>query len=84
MSSSKGEGGSVAFWDANTGRELVRLPVSGGFGGCVAFSPQGDTVVCGTEDGVVRLWDIVSVTELRTLAKMDGDVSLCSISPDGA
>ena len=49
----------------------------------MAFSPDGKTLVGGTGDGALHLWNVASGSEIAMLA---GHVSACrsvSFSPDG-
>ena len=48
-----------------------------------AFSYKGNFVVTGGADGVVRVWDVKSNTEVRRLSGHGGPVRSVSFSPDG-
>ena len=49
----------------------------------VFFSPDGKTLVVGSEDGYVRLWDITSKTEQARFYGNTGRVYAVSFQPDG-
>ncbi len=48
----------------------------------IAFSPDGRLILTGGSDGTVKLWDAISVRELRTL-RGHRDVGGVAFSPDG-
>src|SRR5262245_48260355 len=48
----------------------------------VAVSPDGKIVAVGTRNKLVKLWDLTSKTELKTLAGHDRDVNALAFSPD--
>ncbi|HVC93561.1 MAG TPA: WD40 repeat domain-containing protein [Pirellulales bacterium] len=79
----------VAFWDANTGALVRRLPVARAnvhAGGPFAFSPNGEKSVTGDGAGTVQLWDLATGQELLQLAAHDGErggVTSVAFSPDG-
>jgi WD40 repeat protein len=49
----------------------------------VGFSPDGRVIASGGSDNVVKLWDVKSRRELRTLRGHDGGVLALSFSPLG-
>lgn len=48
----------------------------------VAFGPGGDTLVSGSQDGTIKLWDLATGAELRTFAH-GSIVNSLILSPDG-
>jgi len=49
----------------------------------VAFTPDGRRFLSGSRDQTVRLWDVASGRELRSLAGHEGPINGVAISPDG-
>jgi WD40 repeat protein len=71
----------VRVWNSATGIEIGDgLPA-----GLVstAFSPTGRRVVTGGTDGLVRVWDVTTGTQVKRLLGSAGAVSSVAYSPDG-
>ncbi len=49
----------------------------------VSFSPDGKTVVSGSFDGTIKLWDAATGSLRRTISAQPGMVSSIAVSPDG-
>ena len=49
----------------------------------IAFSPDGRTLASGSKDKTVKLWDVPTGTELRSLTGHSGAVESVAFSPDG-
>jgi WD40 repeat protein len=49
----------------------------------VAFSPDGQWLASGGEENTVKIWDLKSGAEGRTLREHTGDIFAIAISPDG-
>jgi WD40 repeat protein len=50
----------------------------------VAFNPDGEILASGSEDGIVRLWDVAAQEILMTLEGHQDAVRGVAISPDGS
>ena len=51
--------------------------------GCLAVSPDGTMLASGSSDRTVKLWELNTGTEIRTLTGHFGEVEAITISPDG-
>nr|NCR55544.1 hypothetical protein [Microcystis aeruginosa L211-07] len=49
----------------------------------VNFSPDGKTLVSGSYDTTIKLWNVETGQEIRTLKGHDRSVSSVNFSPDG-
>ncbi|RKU30419.1 hypothetical protein C6497_04340 [Candidatus Poribacteria bacterium] len=49
----------------------------------VAFNPDSTTIVSGSRDKTIRLWDVDTGESIRTLSGHTGKVYTVSFSPDG-
>jgi WD40 repeat protein/serine/threonine protein kinase len=73
---------ALSLHDMATGKEVQSFRGHRQIIRAVAFSPDGRTIVSGSHDGTVRLWDVATGKERRTLQTGDATASL-AFSPDG-
>lgn len=72
----------VTLWDLETRKEQ-RLPCPGTQVHSIAFSPDGKTLASGSEDNLIRLWDVRSSRARIALPAHQGIVQGVAFSPDG-
>jgi WD40 repeat protein/uncharacterized protein YjbI with pentapeptide repeats/3',5'-cyclic AMP phosphodiesterase CpdA len=70
------------IWNASDPVRTSRTDSGGGVF-CVAFSPDGETVAGGADDGTVRLWQVARGRERWRLTGHEGRVWSVAFSPDG-
>ena len=77
----------VNIWDAATGELLQSLGGPDGHSerrsSALAFSPDGKTLVSGSEDKTIKLWDLETGHVLKTFEGHTGLVRGVAFSPDG-
>ncbi len=72
---------STKLLDVSSGRELKSF---NGPAGSLSFSPDGKTLATGDRhDSMIKLWNVVSGQELKTLSDHSGNIGSVSFSPDG-
>ncbi|NCR32919.1 MAG: NACHT domain-containing protein, partial [Microcystis aeruginosa L211-101] len=67
----------------NEGRESNRLVGHNGSVNSVSFSPDGKTLVSGSDDNTIKLWNVETGQEIRTLKGHYNSVRSVNFSPDG-
>jgi WD40 repeat protein len=77
-------GGTLSVWDADSGREMIRLSDDVHSLGSIAFSTDGLTLAEANREGegVVTLWDVTGQRPPRTMEPRVADVSSLVFSPD--
>jgi hypothetical protein len=74
--------GEVRLWD-NAGKELATLGRHAGGVAGVAFSADGKLLASAGNDGVLRLWDVVTRKEVRQFPIPNDLGGALAFSPDG-
>jgi WD40 repeat protein len=73
----------VRVWDAATGVEQHKMTGHKSRVFSVVFSPDGKTIVSGSDDETVRVWDAATGVEQHKMTGHDHGVSSVAFSPDG-
>ncbi len=74
---------NLKVWNLRTKYQTHTLEGHLGEINCVAISPDGKTLVSGSEDYTIKVWDLATGEEIYTLERHLGYVSAIAISPDG-
>jgi len=75
-------GPSVALWDVASGGPVRQFKGHLREVNAVAFSPDGQTIATGSDDKTLRLWDVATGTELRSITAASS-VEAVAFSGDG-
>lgn len=75
--------GTVRFWDAGTGKEILVFREHATAVHAIALSPDGKFVLTGHGDGTATVLEAVSAKELFTLKATIGEIRSVAFSPDG-
>ena len=72
----------MRVWDLHSGQIVRRFAEANATLGEVALSPDGRTVLGGSTDGTVTLWDVETGEEIRRFVD-DQPITAVTFSPDG-
>ena len=74
---------TIKLWNVETGQEIRTLKGHDSLVNSVNFSPDGKTLVSGSDDKTIKLWNVETGQEIRTLKGHDNSVWSVNFSPDG-
>jgi uncharacterized protein YjbI with pentapeptide repeats len=74
---------NLCIWEAQTGRELLRLTGHTDAVQTCAWSPDGAFLASGSNDRTIRIWQISTGTEEKRLTGHTHGISCSAWSPDG-
>jgi WD40 repeat protein len=75
--------GTVALWDARSGKLLWKITTKHGWISAVTFSPDGKTVAAAREDGALLLDDARTERTLHLEGGGPGGLETAAFAPDG-
>ncbi len=78
-----GEEFIAILWDLESGNEMQRFDGHSQSVSNVAFSPDGQFIVTGSQDRRVKLWDLANGEEIRTFSGHEGGITSLNFSPNG-
>ena len=73
----------IRRWEADTGKEVLKIPVGKGGTSGLAVSPDGKTLYSASRAGPVRVWEVATGKELRQIGKPGEGVRRLVLSADG-
>jgi WD40 repeat protein/uncharacterized protein YjbI with pentapeptide repeats/Mrp family chromosome partitioning ATPase len=77
------QGGSLPGLCVLPGRPIPRLPMTGVWFTCAAFSPDGQRIATGASDKTARIWDAATGKTILSLEGHEASVRSVAFSPDG-
>jgi WD40 repeat protein len=75
--------GELVVWDAHSGEDVRTLTGHPGVASAVTWSPNGEQLISGGSDGMLRWWKIQSGECLWVREAHRGTVQALKVSPDG-
>lgn len=75
--------GMADIWDAQTGDKIITLAAPS-LVSAIAFSPNGESIATGHDDGTIRLWDTQTGAQQLVLHGHGGAVVYVVFTPDGS
>lgn len=80
---------TIKIWNLDTGKLVFNISRSLIWGthtsgiSCLAFTPDGKTLVSGSADSTIKLWNLRTRDKPRTLKGHTGSILAIAIGPDG-
>ena len=75
--------GTLKLWGLAAGKELRSFNGHASWVTCVAFSPDGKSVLSGSMDNTLKLWDAATGRELRTFEGHTDRLTSVAFLPGG-
>jgi WD40 repeat protein len=75
--------GEIRLWHATTGKVAGVLRGHRGGVNALAFSPTGNRLASASEDGLVKIWDVLACQDIFTLEADPNRALAVAFSPDG-
>ncbi|WP_414550665.1 protein kinase domain-containing protein [Anabaena sp. CCY 0017] len=73
----------IKVWNLTTGKEIASFKSHFQRVNVVAISPDGRTLVSGSDDKTIKIWDLFTGELVRTLRGHSDSIQAIAISPDG-
>ena len=74
---------TIKLWDVWSGHDVGTFTGGAGAIRCFAFSPTGDRIAAGSDDGMLRVWLVSRRRALTAFAHGIDGVEWCAFTPDG-
>ena len=74
---------NIILWDTETGRQAITLKGHTSYVESIAFSPDGQTLVSGSQKGNMRFWDLRDGKHEKTLNLHNDSITSISFSHNG-
>jgi len=71
----------MGFWQ--TGKDKIHARFQAIFTAAVAITPNGQTIISGSVDRTLKLWNLASGVELCTLVGHKDYINAIAVTPDG-
>ncbi|MDB9449523.1 WD40 repeat domain-containing protein [Dolichospermum circinale] len=74
---------TIKIWDLGTGTEKFTLEGHSSSVKAIVVTPDGKTVISGSDDNTIKIWDLRTGTEKFTVKGHSDWVSAIAVTPDG-
>ena len=74
---------NIILWDTKTGRQAITLKGHTSYVESIAFSPDGQTLVSGSQKGNMRFWDVRDGKQQKTIDLHNDSITSISFSHNG-
>ncbi|MTJ15633.1 WD40 repeat domain-containing protein [Dolichospermum sp. UHCC 0299] len=73
---------TIKIWDLETGTEKFTLQGHSNWVNAIALTPDGQTLISGSDDNTIKIWDLATRKEIATFTG-ESPITCCAVAPDG-